>query len=455
MEKREFELFTEKEERFLKFFVIPEEIFQEKFQELDSRSILLYGHFIRRMRLSRKNGWIDDQGHVFIYFTIQEACRILHICKDTAIKTYKALEKYGLLTKKRQGLGKPDMLYVHNVTQEKPNVDEMLSNEEIESKDAAEEATENQILKKENICKRNNYAPRIKNAKLSDSLFLKIRNYRLQEVDNIATITKERNIKKQTIILTKEFMDNITRNDSVEACGDIYSALKQKQKLDEQLLEAKYSNSDVKLLKNVINSVVSTPKPEYCISGKCYSSDQVQNCLRLLTQEQICAALDCLKLNRGHVRNEHRYLFTVLLRQVWSEYPELQQNEDDVEIQDSFEMEIVKCLVDTCRKEFPESRNLPRTEMQYQVWMVPVHQLILAGYSETQIRIAMNYAVTSEFWRPHIRTTMDFKNKFDKLYLLGIRAEKEKTEKKKNNSFNNFEPRNYDLESLEKSLLGL
>ena len=65
------------------------------------------------MSLSAKNGWIDKNGRVYIIFTIDEAKMALHCAEQKAIKMLSELEKKaGLIERKRQGLGKTNLIYV-------------------------------------------------------------------------------------------------------------------------------------------------------------------------------------------------------------------------------------------------------------------------------------------------------------------------------------------------------
>lgn len=61
------------------FYRIPKALFQEpRFQSLSTDAKTLYGILLDRMSLSAKNGWLDEQGRVFIIFTIEDAhCYIL------------------------------------------------------------------------------------------------------------------------------------------------------------------------------------------------------------------------------------------------------------------------------------------------------------------------------------------------------------------------------------------
>lgn len=43
-----------------------------QFKNLSTDAKLLYGLFLDRMGLSAKNGWYDEQGRVYIYYTLEE-----------------------------------------------------------------------------------------------------------------------------------------------------------------------------------------------------------------------------------------------------------------------------------------------------------------------------------------------------------------------------------------------
>ena len=54
------------------FYRIPKALFQEsRFQSLSTDAKTLYGILLDRMSLSAKNGWLDEQGRVFIIPAVQ------------------------------------------------------------------------------------------------------------------------------------------------------------------------------------------------------------------------------------------------------------------------------------------------------------------------------------------------------------------------------------------------
>ena len=101
------------------YYRIPKALFQEpRFLTLSTDAKTLYGILLDRMSLSVKNGWLDEQGQVFIIFTIEDVKRALCCADNKATKLLRELEKFGLIERKRRGLGKPSLVYVKNFSAE-------------------------------------------------------------------------------------------------------------------------------------------------------------------------------------------------------------------------------------------------------------------------------------------------------------------------------------------------
>ena len=101
------------------FYRIPKLLFQDsRFQPLSTDAKTLYGILLDRMSLSARNGWLDKAGRVFIIYTVQEVQDSLGCADKKATKLLRELEEYGLIERKRRGLGKPDLIYVKNFSSE-------------------------------------------------------------------------------------------------------------------------------------------------------------------------------------------------------------------------------------------------------------------------------------------------------------------------------------------------
>ena len=95
------------------FFHIPKALFQEqRFQNLSTDAKILYGILLDRMSLSAKNGWRDEQGRVYIIYTVREVQESLCCAEHKAVKLLRELEDIDLVERKRRGLGRPSLIYV-------------------------------------------------------------------------------------------------------------------------------------------------------------------------------------------------------------------------------------------------------------------------------------------------------------------------------------------------------
>ena len=119
----EFELdyfYSEQADQFT-FYRIPRALFtEERFKGMSSDAKILYGLFIDRMSLSQKNAWMDEKGRVFIFFPMDEILEYIGCAKEKATKVLNELEnEVGLIERKRQGLGKPNRIYVKSFVVER------------------------------------------------------------------------------------------------------------------------------------------------------------------------------------------------------------------------------------------------------------------------------------------------------------------------------------------------
>ena len=102
-------------ERF-SFLRVPKILLQnEAYAGISAEAKLLYSLLFDRTELSNKNGWLDDQNRVYIIFTVAEIRECMNCGNKKAIQLLDELEnKAGLIERKRQGLGKPNLIYVRS-----------------------------------------------------------------------------------------------------------------------------------------------------------------------------------------------------------------------------------------------------------------------------------------------------------------------------------------------------
>ena len=153
-----FEYFYGNEAEQFSFYRIPKILFKDKiFKDVSTDAKVLYGLMLDRMGLSIKNKWFDDENRVYIVYTISDIMEDMN-CADqkagrllTELDTVKGI---GLIERKRQGLGKPNIIYVKNFrfTSQTQNSDNHDSGEVIftnqEKLDSRFKNSDNQISRK-------------------------------------------------------------------------------------------------------------------------------------------------------------------------------------------------------------------------------------------------------------------------------------------------------------------
>ena len=98
------------------FYRIPKALFTDPaFRSISTDAKVLYGLLLDRMSLSARNDWLDEQGRVYIVFTVEEIMESLACGNKKAVGLLRELEVgAGLIERRRQGLGKPNLIYVKN-----------------------------------------------------------------------------------------------------------------------------------------------------------------------------------------------------------------------------------------------------------------------------------------------------------------------------------------------------
>lgn len=98
------------------FYRVPTVLFtDDQYRGLSPEAKILYGILLKRMELSARNSWLDEKGRVYIIFTLKEIMNKMNCADNKATRMMDELENgYGLIERKRQGLGKPNLIYVKN-----------------------------------------------------------------------------------------------------------------------------------------------------------------------------------------------------------------------------------------------------------------------------------------------------------------------------------------------------
>lgn len=110
----DFDYFYGRETEQFAFYQIPKFLItDDKFAGISMEAKVLYSLMLDRAALSVKNGWLDEDGKVFIYYKLDKIMVDMHCANQKATKMLKELEaKVGLIERQKQGQGKPTKIYV-------------------------------------------------------------------------------------------------------------------------------------------------------------------------------------------------------------------------------------------------------------------------------------------------------------------------------------------------------
>lgn len=92
------------------FLQFPRVVWEDK--KISPLAKMLYIGMFDRMKVSRKNGWYDDNLDVYIYYKLETICDKLQVGEKKAQQLKKELRDRGLIKEVRQGLNKPNKIYV-------------------------------------------------------------------------------------------------------------------------------------------------------------------------------------------------------------------------------------------------------------------------------------------------------------------------------------------------------
>ncbi|MGN8762782.1 DUF6017 domain-containing protein [Oribacterium sp. HCP3S3_B9] len=89
-------------------------ITDDQFADITTDAKLLYSLMLDRSSLSAKNGWLDKEGKVYIFYTLEQIMTDMHCANQKATKLLKELETKGLIERKKRGQGKVTRIYVRD-----------------------------------------------------------------------------------------------------------------------------------------------------------------------------------------------------------------------------------------------------------------------------------------------------------------------------------------------------
>jgi hypothetical protein len=109
----QYRFYTEKEEVTLRFYQTPKALFKNpRYRGLSLGSKLMYSILRDRLDMSIENNWKDDNGFIYLIFSIEKLANLLEIDRKAVMRYKKLLVEYKLIIDKRLGQGRSNRIYV-------------------------------------------------------------------------------------------------------------------------------------------------------------------------------------------------------------------------------------------------------------------------------------------------------------------------------------------------------
>ena len=258
------------------FYRVPKLLFtSDRFWNLSTDAKMLYGLLLDRMALSQKNGWVDEQGRVYIIYTVENIMQSLGCGNKKAIQLLAELEnKANLILRKKQGLGKPNLIYVKKFT-------------------VVARAVERHFLKCENDTS-GNFQTTAQGVSKEHGNNTDKNNTEFSDTDSIFPSGNG------------GMMDE---NDRYQEYFDYFS-----DQLSMDLLKKDYPY-DSEMLDNILELIVETvcsKRPLIRIGAEERPAEIVRSRFMKLNAEHIRYVMDCFKENTTKIRNIRQYMLTTI-----------------------------------------------------------------------------------------------------------------------------------------------
>lgn len=260
------------------------------FGKISLQACLFYAFLLDRMSLSLSNGWYDENGDAYIYYTVDEAKHDMRCSNKTVAGYFLELQEAGLIIKKSR-VGKPDRIYVLN-----SNTDDQIVEEEISKREDNNEIEETGLAAENtgfNRSEESTLRKNIENKPFSRSVKTTLRN----SVENKPSLRSVEITRHEVKNLHVAHMNktNINKTNDRSFNNNIYNNNIASKKINSQEQKQERTNE----IKDIINSwnsmmeklnktkiVVVTESINSAIKNslKKYSKEQILNAIKLIAE---------------------------------------------------------------------------------------------------------------------------------------------------------------------------
>ncbi len=293
------------------FYRVPKMLIKDKrFKKLSSDAKLLYGLMLDRMALSMKNGWLDSENRVYIHYTMETIMEDLQCAKATCAKVLAELDSkkgIGLIEKKRQGLGRPDIIYVKNFVTEVPSA---VREDVVKKLSDADNSTEVQNL---NFKKFKNNTSRGSESEFQEVQKLNANDNNINNTDrsNHNPINQSDPMVEKTGV--KEEQGNGDDRSTNSAASAYIEIIKKNIEYEHHMKYDQITDRELyEELFGIICEIVCVERRTVKIGGEDYPYELVRSKFLKLNSSHLQYVMDCMRNTRTKITNIKAYMVTAL-----------------------------------------------------------------------------------------------------------------------------------------------
>ena len=280
-------------------------LLDDMFSSLSLSAKVLYSVLLDRMGLSMKNKWFDKENKVYIIYQIAEIQADLGFSKKKAMDYLAELEKFGLIEKKKRGLGLPNLIYVKSFLVQQRYYGSTETGTSVENSDIYGSSE----MRTSGVTEKHPGSFQTDTSEVSGSSLHEVPKTVPLNNKTYKNHNDQNNIESNHIRLDH---DGIRSEQRVQKVG-VYSDLI-KHNIDfEVLLQVHERETDlVEEIFQLILEVVMTEKDTIRIAKEQYPAGFVKSKFLKLNHSHIEYVLECMNKNTTEIRNIKQYLLTVL-----------------------------------------------------------------------------------------------------------------------------------------------
>ena len=284
------------------FFRLPRALYEKEcFRGLSNDAKTLYALMLDRMSLSLANDWLDEDGKVYINYSLEDIMNTLNCGKTKAVALLKELDSesgIGLIEKKNMGIAKASVFYVMNFVCE-----EEISEEEVcsESMEVDNEAVDNSVS-------------RVQKTNPEDTAVFENRTHACpkNEHGRVQNLNPNKNNINKTNMSKTILSINHTSEDKIDEMEGYSKIIKKNIDYDSLLLAHPYDREMVEGIFELILETVLSKNEEITIAGDAYPKNLVKSKFLKLNYSHVEYVINCFGKNTTKVRNIKSYLLASL-----------------------------------------------------------------------------------------------------------------------------------------------